>query len=166
MRLIMGEEMLDDGELKLGSNVVIGYLPQMIDFEQPQRTILQEFMYECSLGEQESRRILAGYSFYKDDVMTQLRFLSGGEKVRLELAKLMQKQVNFLLLDEPTNHLDIETREEIEEILETFEGTLLTVSHDRYFLEKMFQHFLLINQQKVTKITGCYSDVLMLKDGK
>lgn len=163
MRLIMGEESLDEGELKLGSKVIIGYLPQMIEFKQPQRTILQEFMYECSLGEQESRRVLAGYSFYKDDVMTQLRFLSGGEKVRLELAKLMQKQVNFLLLDEPTNHLDIETREEIEEILEAFEGTLLTVSHDRYFLEKMFQQYLLIDQQKVVKVTGSYSDASMLK---
>ncbi|MGL4696141.1 ribosomal protection-like ABC-F family protein [Enterococcus larvae] len=159
MRLIMENEKLDEGEMKLGSKVVIGYLPQMIEFEQPQRTILQEFMYECSLGEQESRRILAGYSFYKDDVMTQLRFLSGGEKVRLELAKLMQKEVNFLLLDEPTNHLDIETREEIEEILEEFEGTLLTVSHDRFFLEKMFQHFLVIDQQRVTKVTGSYSGV-------
>lgn len=163
MKLIMEEEALDSGELKLGSKVTIGYLPQMIAFEQPQRTILQEFMYECSLGEQESRRLLAGYSFYKDDVMTQLRFLSGGEKVRLELAKLMQKQVNFLLLDEPTNHLDIETREEIEEILEEFEGTLLTMSHDRFFLEKMFQHFLLIDEQQVTKLSGNYSDISTLE---
>lgn len=167
MKLIMEEEQLNTGELKLGSKVKVGYLPQMIDFDQPQRTILQEFMYECSLGEQESRRILAGYSFYKDDVMTQLRFLSGGEKVRLELAKLMQKQVNLLLLDEPTNHLDIETREEIEEILEVFEGTLLAISHDRFFLEKMFQHFLLIQEKKINKEIGSYSSLVQQKaDGQ
>ncbi|MGC6767406.1 ribosomal protection-like ABC-F family protein [Enterococcus sp. LJL128] len=160
MKLILGVEELSDGELRLGSNVKIGYLPQVIQYEQPQRTILQEFMYECSLGEQESRRILAGYSFYKEDVLTQLRFLSGGEKIRLELAKLMQQQINFLLLDEPTNHLDIETREEVEEILSDFKGTLLAVSHDRFFLEKMFQHFLVIDHQNITKETGNYAEIM------
>ncbi|MBL1227665.1 ABC-F family ATP-binding cassette domain-containing protein [Enterococcus sp. BWB1-3] len=158
MKLILEKESLDSGELKLGSNVKIGYLPQAIQYDYPQRSILQEFMYECSLDEQESRRLLAGYSFYKEDVLTQLRFLSGGEKIRLELAKLMQQKINFLLLDEPTNHLDIETREEVEEILEDFTGTLLAVSHDRFFLEKIFPDFLVIKDERITKITCSYSD--------
>lgn len=160
MKMVVGQEGLSAGAMKLGSNVRMGYLPQRIEYAQPTRTILQEFMYECSLGEQESRRILAGYSFYQEDVRSQLRFLSGGEKIRLELAKLMQSNINFLLLDEPTNHLDIETREEVEEILTEFKGTLLAVSHDRFFLEKMFPHFLVIDQQEVKKVTGCYSDIL------
>ncbi|MGX7245355.1 ribosomal protection-like ABC-F family protein [Enterococcus quebecensis] len=162
LKLALELEQLDSGQIKQGTNLHIGYLPQTIEYENPKQTILQVFTQACSTVEQESRHILAKYSFYSDDVMKQVRFLSGGEKIRLELAKLMYNEVNFLLLDEPTNHLDIETREEIEEILEEFKGTMLVVSHDRFFLQKMFDIFLVIDQQKVTKETGTYIEILGL----
>lgn len=156
-------EELDSGEIKQGTNLRIGYLPQVIHYDTPKQTLLHSFREACVLDEQESRRALANYDFYNDDVMKQVRFLSGGEKVRLELAKLMYNEVNYLVLDEPTNHLDIETREEIEEILEAFKGTMLVVSHDRFFLQKMVDTFLIVEKQKITKEIGYYSDLLTLK---
>jgi ATP-binding cassette subfamily F protein 3 len=159
MKLTLGLEQPDEGEIKQGTRLRIGYLAQVIDYPKPQRTVLEVFSDACSLSEQESRRILANYSFYRDDVTKQVRFLSGGEKIRLELAKLMQNEVNFLLLDEPTNHLDIEAREEIEEILERYTGTLLVVSHDRFFLQKMFQTFLVIERKQIVKKIGEYTQL-------
>lgn len=160
LKLALELELADSGEIKQGANLQVGYLPQVIDYEQPNQTILTSFSQSCSLPERESRQALAKYSFYSEDMMKQVRFLSGGEKIRLELAKLMHNEVNFLVLDEPTNHLDIETREEIEEILEAFKGTLLVVSHDRYFLQKMFDTFLIVDQLKVRKQTGTYLEIL------
>lgn len=159
LKLALALETVDSGEIKRGTNLQVGYLPQVITYDDPKQTIVQTFSEACSLSEQESRRALAKYSFYSEDVMKQVRFLSGGEKIRLELAKLMHNEVNFLVLDEPTNHLDIETREEIEEILESFEGTMLIVSHDRFLLQKMFTTFLIVNQQKIRKKTGTYLEI-------
>lgn len=161
LKLALGLEEIDSGEIKRGTNLKVGYLPQIIQYEHPKRTILQEFSQECALLEQESRRVLAKYSFFKEDVTKQVRFLSGGEKIRLELAKLMYQEVNFLLLDEPTNHLDIETREEIEEILALFSGTLLVVSHDRFFLQKMFHSFLIVEKQQVEQKEGTYLEMTL-----
>ncbi|MTD38298.1 ABC-F type ribosomal protection protein [Erwinia sp. CPCC 100877] len=156
LKLALGLEQPDEGEIKRGTKLQIGYLSQMISYKKPQQTVLEMFREACSSNEQESRRILANYSFYSDDVNKQVRFLSGGEKIRLELAKLMHNEVNLLLLDEPTNHLDIEAREEIEEILEQFKGTLLVVSHDRFFLQKISQAFLVVEQKQVIKKIGKY----------
>lgn len=160
LKMALSLEKVDGGEIKHGTNLQVGYLPQVIHYDNPKETILQSFNNACSLAEQDSRRVLAKYSFYSDDVMKQVRFLSGGEKIRLELAKLMQNEVNFLVLDEPTNHLDIETREEIEEILEAFKGTMLVVSHDRFFLQKMFNTFLLVGQQRIEKVTSQYIEII------
>ncbi|MFD2308039.1 ribosomal protection-like ABC-F family protein [Enterococcus termitis] len=151
LKLALGMEPVDEGQIRRGTNLKIGYLAQVINYQKPKQTILQNFSEACSLMEQESRQILAKYSFYKEDVTKQIRFLSGGEKIRLELAKLMYSETNFLVLDEPTNHLDIETREEIEEILQLFKGTLMVVSHDRFFLQKMADTFLIVEHQKVRK---------------
>nr|WP_087642112.1 ABC-F type ribosomal protection protein [Enterococcus sp. 9D6_DIV0238]OUZ28331.1 hypothetical protein A5889_003086 [Enterococcus sp. 9D6_DIV0238] len=160
LKLALDMEKPDDGEIRHGTNLKIGYLSQVIDYQKTKQTILQHFSESCSLLEQESRQILSKYSFYKDDVTKQVRFLSGGEKIRLELAKLMYNEVNFLVLDEPTNHLDIETREEIEEILQLFKGTLLVVSHDRFFLQKMFTTFFVIEGKEIRKIEGSYIEIL------
>lgn len=159
LKLSLALENINSGTIKQGTNLEIGYLPQHIQYEAPERSILEEFNRTCGTREQESRQFLAKYSFYSEDVTKQVRFLSGGEKIRLELAKLMHNKVNFLVLDEPTNHLDIETREEIEMILKEYKGTLLVVSHDRFFLEQMFHVFLLIENQKVSKQVGSYSSI-------
>lgn len=149
LKLLLECYPVDEGEIKLGSQVQIGYLSQSIDYDDPQQTVLEAFRSSCQLHEEESRRTLAKYLFFKEDVFRQVSKLSGGEKVRLELAKLMQQPNNLLVLDEPTNHLDIETRELLEEVLDHYQGTLLVVSHDRYFLEKTTTSYLTIENQRI-----------------
>lgn len=95
---------------------------------------------------------MAHYGFYQEDVAKRLGDLSGGEQVRLYLMKLFQQKINFLILDEPTNHLDIYVREEIEALLATFTGTILAVTHDRYFLKKNFDRALQIADEQIQKI--------------
>ncbi|MBP1040463.1 ABC-F type ribosomal protection protein [Vagococcus sp. BWB3-3] len=150
LKMLLGEYPVDQGQIKLGSQVQVGYLSQSIDYENRQQTVLDAFRSSCQLHEEESRRTLAKYLFFKDDVFRQVGNLSGGEKVRLELAKLMQQPNNLLVLDEPTNHLDIETRELLEEVLSYYQGTLLVVSHDRYFLEKTTITYFTIDHQTIS----------------
>ncbi|MGX7013595.1 ribosomal protection-like ABC-F family protein [Vagococcus silagei] len=137
IKMILGTESIDAGEIKLGSNIKLGYLPQIITFDKGDDTILSYFKRECQLDEETSRRLLSYYLFKQDDVFKNVTSLSGGEKVRLKLAVLLQQDINLLILDEPTNHLDIETREWLENLLMQFDGSLLMISHDRYFVTKL-----------------------------
>lgn len=136
-RLITEELLPTEGELRIGANVKVGYLPQVVHFTHPERTILEEFRHSYPCNEGEARGILARYLFFKDSVFKRIKDLSGGEKTRLRLAELIHQDTNLLLLDEPTNHLDLETREALEDALSQFDGTLLFISHDRYFMRKM-----------------------------
>lgn len=136
LKMIMGEEQPDNGEVKLSSNAKIGYMPQIVVFDDTNATILETLRTETDVPEERARSILAGFHFMAADVMKKVGSLSGGEKSRLKLCLMMQSNINFLLLDEPTNHLDIASREWIENALTEFEGTMLFVSHDRYFLNK------------------------------
>jgi ATPase subunit of ABC transporter with duplicated ATPase domains len=136
LKMIMGEEQPDSGEVKISSNIKIGYLPQIITFDDPGATVLDMLRVETGATEEKARAILARFNFMPPDVIKQVSVLSGGEKSRLRLCLMMQKNINFLLLDEPTNHLDIASREWIESALSDFDGTMLFVSHDRYFLRK------------------------------
>jgi ATPase subunit of ABC transporter with duplicated ATPase domains len=137
IKMILGKEKLDSGEIKVGDSVSIGYLSQVINYEDKKQSILSYFKEKVFLPDEEARRILSYFKFFKEDVFKQIGNLSGGEKVRLELASMMNQEINCLILDEPTNHLDIETREWLEEQLEAFSGTILMVSHDRYFVDKI-----------------------------
>lgn len=145
LNLILGHEILDEGSLKVGASVKVGYLPQKLIFDDLNQRILSYVMNSLP-NEQEARRQLAHFGFFSMDVTKRIKDLSGGEQVRLYLLQLLQQKINFLILDEPTNHLDIYAREEIEELLATFTGTLLVVTHDRYFLEKNFTQALLIEE--------------------
>ena len=136
LKMITGEEQPDNGNLLISSNVKIGYMPQIILFEDMSATVLDTLRGQISMPEEKARRILARFHFMAADVMKKVGTLSGGEKSRLKLCLMMQNNINFLLLDEPTNHLDITSREWIENALSDFEGTILFVSHDRYFLHK------------------------------
>lgn len=136
MKIIMGEEQTDSGEVKISSNVKCGYMPQIITFENDDASILETLRSDTGVNEEKARSILAGFHFMAADVMKRVGNLSGGEKSRLKLCLMMQKNINFLMLDEPTNHLDIASREWIENALFDFEGTMLFISHDRYFLNK------------------------------
>lgn len=137
MKLILGNETIDEGVITVGESVKIGYLSQVIDYSNPDLTILDYFRSYVTVFEQDARRILSYFYFSQEDVFKKIGLLSGGEKVRLEIACLMNQPINCLMLDEPTNHLDIKTREWLEEQLEDFSGTIITVSHDRYFVEKI-----------------------------
>lgn len=150
LKTILGDSNLTfEGEVKLGPSVKIGYLPQIIVFPNPKQELLEYFMEEAKLNEQDSRRILAKFEFYKDDVIKLVEKLSGGEKMKIKLAVLLQKQVNMLIFDEPTNHIDIPTKEVLENAIDEFNGTLLFVSHDRYFINKFANRIIKIKNGKM-----------------
>ncbi|BAK93635.1 ribosomal protection-like ABC-F family protein [Tetragenococcus halophilus] len=152
LQLILEKISPDEGVIELGASIKLGYLPQTITFSQPHQQIL-DFVKEILPQEQKARQTLAHFGFYSEDVGRRIKDLSGGEQVRLYLLKLFHKQINFLILDEPTNHLDIYAREEIEDLLSEYTGTLLAVTHDRYFLKKNFNGLLVVEEQEIKKET-------------
>lgn len=127
----------DGGVLQIGENVKLGYLAQNIDFRNMNQTILEEFREDITISAQAARNYLAKFLFTKEDVFKKIGTLSGGERSRVRLCKLMRQDINFLILDEPTNHFDISSREMIEKALSKFPGTILCISHDRYFINKI-----------------------------
>ncbi len=137
LKIILNEVAPDFGDVKIGSNVKIGYLSQEVSFHNEDVSIVDYFSYFYGISLGEARKELAKILFTGDDVYKLISTLSGGEKSRLKLGMLMYENVNTLILDEPTNHLDIESREILEENLVNYEGTLLFVSHDRYFVERI-----------------------------
>lgn len=156
IKALLGDFTAYEGELKIAETANLGYIPQEIHFEDDQDSILRAFQKECPCFEGEARSILAKYAFYKDQVFKRVGSLSGGEKVLLKLAILMQKEVNFLILDEPTNHIDIETREILEQALLDYNGTLLFVSHDRYFIDKLSKRRLEIRDGSIHDTYSSY----------
>ncbi|PKR84955.1 ribosomal protection-like ABC-F family protein [Heyndrickxia camelliae] len=146
----------DKGEIKLGSNLNIGYLSQHVYSNSLKHTVIEEFRNEVHVSEGEARHILARFLFYGHSVFRKVNQLSGGERMRLRLAQLMCKDINLLILDEPTNHLDIDSVEVIEEALEGFHGTIIAVSHDRYFLNRLFNRIYWLEDQTVHCFEGNY----------
>ena len=147
-----------DGEIKLGSNVNIGYLPQEIHFEDENATVLDTARRFFDGSETALRATLAKFLFYGENVFKKVGSLSGGEKVRLKLLELIQKKANFLILDEPTNHIDIDTKEMLEEALNEYSGTILFISHDRYFINKLAKRTLCIEDGHINSYLGNYDD--------
>ena len=135
IKCLLGEEDFS-GKLQYGPTVKWGYLPQIIHFDHPERTLYDTMLYEKNCSPQMARDRLGAFLFSGEDVFKQVKNLSGGEQSRLRLCMLMDEKINLLILDEPTNHLDIASREWVEAAIEEFEGVLLFVSHDRYFIEK------------------------------
>ena len=146
------------GNIKIGPSVKIGYLPQIINFSNDNLSLLEYFKNEIGVNEQIARQILAGFQFYKDDVNKKVKNLSGGEKIRVKLAELLQQQINTLIFDEPTNHIDIPTKEILEQALENFNGTLIFISHDRYFINKFADKTIEFKDGKITTYLGGYDD--------
>lgn len=135
IRCLPGQEPCE-GKVKFGPTVKAGYLPQIMHFTHPERTLYDTMLYEKNLTPQAARDRLGAFLFQGEDVFKTVGSLSGGEQSRLRLCMLMDEKINLLILDEPTNHLDIASREWVECAIEEFEGVLLFVSHDRYFVEK------------------------------
>lgn len=157
IRMIMGEKQPDSGHITLGSRVHIGYFAQEHTELHGSWTVLEEIMNDFSYGEDDARAALGHFLFRGDDVFKVIDSLSGGEQARLALLKLFLQGANFLILDEPTNHLDIPTREVLEQALLNFGGTYLVVSHDRYFLDKITQRTLVLEQKKIKEFLGNYT---------
>jgi ATP-binding cassette, subfamily F, member 3 len=157
IKMLLGYEGCDSGGVKIGSNVKLGYLSQKFTAADPNMRLIDAFRDEVAVTEGDARHILAKFLFYGPNVFRKVGQLSGGEKMRLRLAQLMHQDINFLVLDEPTNHLDIDSREVLEEALEDFKGTILAVSHDRYFLNKLFHKTYWIHDRKLFSFEGPYS---------
>ncbi len=136
LRCLLGEEPVDAGRIRFGPTVKTAYLPQIMHFAHPERTLYDTMLYEKNCTPQQARDRLGAFLFSGEDVFKTVGTLSGGEQSRLRLCMLMDEKINLLILDEPTNHLDIASREWVECAIEEYEGTLLFVSHDRYFVDK------------------------------
>ncbi|NEW09265.1 ABC-F type ribosomal protection protein [Paenibacillus sp. SYP-B3998] len=158
LKLILGTEEPDGGALELGARVDIGYLAQQDYPTDPKQTVLDYFREEARLEEGEARGRLASYLFYGADVFKPVSQLSGGEWTRLRLALLVLKSPNLLILDEPTNHMDIASREALEEALEEFPGTVLAVTHDRYFMNRLSRKIWELDQGRITVFLGNFDD--------
>lgn len=163
IKIITGEIKPDGGTIKLGESIKYAYLPQIVTFDNPKLSILETVIQELNIQEGPARSLLAKYKFRQEDVHKIVENLSGGEKSRLRLCIMMQKDVNLLILDEPTNHLDIASREWLESALEDFSGTLVFVSHDRYFINKFASR---ICEMVDGKIEDYYGDYEYYKERK
>ena len=148
IKCLLGEEDCV-GKIQYGPTVKAGYLPQIIHFAHPERTLYDTMLYEKNCTPQVARDRLGQFLFQGEDVFKQVGNLSGGEQSRLRLCMLMDEKINLLILDEPTNHLDIASREWVEAAIEEFEGVLLFVSHDRYFIEKFAERIWLLEDGQI-----------------
>ena len=148
IKCLLGDETCQ-GKIQFGPTVKWGYLPQIIHFEHPERSLYDTMLYEKNCTPQTARDRLGAFLFQGEDVFKSVGNLSGGEQSRLRLCMLMDEKINLLILDEPTNHLDIASREWVEAAIEEFEGVLLFVSHDRYFIEKFAERIWLLEDGKI-----------------
>ena len=164
IKIIMGEAEPDGGKLRKGPTVRVGYLPQIIHFEHPERSLVNTMIYDLDCTAQSARNRLASFKFRGEDVFKPVSALSGAEQSRLRLCMLMDSKINLLILDEPTNHLDIQSREWIEEAVEEYEGNLLFVSHDRYFIERFATRIWMLEGGTVTDFKGNYQEYLAARE--
>ena len=148
IKCLLGEEDCQ-GKIQFGPTAKWGYLPQIIQFRNPERSLYDTMLYEKNCTPQMARDRLGAFLFQGEDVFKQVKNLSGGEQSRLRLCMLMDEKINLLILDEPTNHLDIASREWVEAAIEEFEGVLLFVSHDRYFIEKFAERIWLLEDGQI-----------------
>jgi ATP-binding cassette subfamily F protein 3 len=156
LKMLLDEEQPDSGVVELGANVMAAYLPQKITFKNEELTVLECFREDISILEGKAREYLSKFMFYGKSVFKKVKHLSGGERIRLKLGKLLYEDVNLLILDEPTNHLDIDSIETFEEALEDFKGTIFFISHDRYFINKISERVIAIEDNGFKSYPGNY----------
>lgn len=165
LKIINGIVDADAGEIKLGSNVEIGYYDQEHQNLDPDKTLFDEIADAYpNLKATKIRNVLAAFLFTDDDVFKRIRDISGGERGRVSLAKLMLSNANFLILDEPTNHLDIMSKEILESAINSYTGTVLYVSHDRYFINKTASRILDLKNETILNYIGNYDYYLEKKE--
>ncbi|GGI02913.1 ribosomal protection-like ABC-F family protein [Mammaliicoccus vitulinus] len=160
LKMMMNQIEPDEGIVKRASNLRIGYLSQHTFEDIEDQSVIATFREAVHVTEGQARHILAQFMFYGEDVFNKISSLSGGEKMRLRWAQIVNQDFNVLVLDEPTNHLDIDAKETIEDALIDYNGTIIAVSHDRYFLNKLFDTTYLLKDKKLTKYEGNYDYVI------
>ncbi len=161
IKILMGMHQPTSGEYRIGENIHVGYYDQLKENLNREKMVIDEVWDEYRTLEQtDIRNALAVFLFRGEDVYKEIRSLSGGELARVELTKLLLKQVNFLIMDEPTNHLDIHSREALETALSDYDGTMLMVSHDRYFINKLADRILYLTPDGVVEYIGNYEAYL------
>ena len=153
-------------KFKIGTSVKIGYISQEIQFDNEDGSILGVFQDYCNATETMRRTKLSRFRFIGEDVFKKVGSLSGGERVKLRLACLMEQEVNCIILDEPTNHIDIDTREVLEDALNDYKGTLIFVTHDRYFTNKLAKKIVAIEDSYLHEFAGNYDDYKQLHTAK
>ena len=164
LRILLGEETADSGVIKKGQGLRPAYLPQQVHFANEGRNLIDTLIYDKNVTMQTARNRLGAFRFSGEDQLKTVRMLSGGEKSRLRLCELMYDPLNMLILDEPTNHLDLMSREWIEEAVEAFTGTLLFVSHDRYFVSRFATRIIYLENGTYTDFTGDYEAFLSYRE--
>ena len=167
LKILTGEYQADSGEYKFGNNIQFGYYDQAQTDLDPSKTVIDEVWDRYpGMTQTQVRSALAQFLFKGDDVFKNVGKLSGGEKARVSLLKLMLSKANMLLLDEPTNHLDIHSREALENALASYGGTLLIVSHDRYLINKLADRIVWFGKTGTVNIDGNYDRYIELKEAK
>lgn len=158
VKLLLEQEKPDKGDMSFGNSLRIAYMPQSIEFESAEASVLENLRYLLEINEEKARNILAKFGFKGMDVFKKTGDLSGGEKSRLKLCMLMQRESNLLVMDEPTNHLDISSREWIEEAVEQYGGSMIFISHDRYFLNKFANRVWDMEKGRVSDFKGTFDE--------
>ncbi|MEJ6951875.1 ribosomal protection-like ABC-F family protein [Natronospora cellulosivora (SeqCode)] len=164
IKIILENLAADSGFAKLGANVKVGYYSQEFEGFNPSDDLITALRRECYMSTEEARNALAAFLFTEDEVFKLVKDLSGGEKSRLRLLQLMNGEYNFLVLDEPTNHLDLPSREILEDTIKEYPGTILIVSHDRYFLNKVVKYIYELEDGRLVKYYGDYNYYRKKKD--
>lgn len=164
LKILTGELTSPTGRVKLGSRVKVGYFSQHHEGLNPNHTLIDEIVIEYGVTLEQARGYLGAFLFRGDDVYKLIGDLSGGEKARVAFLKLMMSGANFLILDEPTNHLDIPAKEAVEDALMSYPGTFLAVSHDRYFLDKVANWIIELDEGELTSYNGTYSYYQEMKE--
>ena len=158
LKILLGEEKPDEGKVRFGPASKLGYLPQVVRFDHPERNLVDTMIYGLDCSTQSARNRLAQFKFRGEDVFKPVSALSGGEQSRLRLCMLMDESINLLVLDEPTNHLDLASREWIEEAVEDYGGALLFVSHDRYFIDRFATRIWMLEDRRITDFRGTFEE--------
>ncbi len=169
LRCLVGEADADAGKIRWGHNLAVGYYDQRLDDFEPENTVMEEFYevaMERGIKEQQLRTILGTMRFSGEAVHKRMGSLSGGERARVAITKLLMEKASVLVLDEPTNHLDVASREALEGALKEFDGTIIAVSHDRYFLSRVTDRLLVFAPPAVVDFNGTWQDWLEKRAGE
>ena len=164
LKLLLGEEQPDAGRIRFGPTVKVGYLPQQVRFDHPERTLVDTLIYDLDCTPQSARNRLGAFHFRGEDVFKPVSALSGGEQSRLRLCMLMDEKINLLVLDAPTNHLDLDSREWIESAVEEYGGNLLFVSHDRYFIDRFADRIWTLEGGEIHDFRGTFQEYQAARD--